>query len=149
MADEAPKMQATLGLTGLTMNAMALIAPGAFLWLTFYIQATTGVTAPAMWLGIVLALLLCQSLGPQTSGQLPHHQGNHEVHRKHHLIVEPCNMKRVAWRGKQKVPSQRRKTCSNQDRTSAYKERQKDDRQEIHQRDRLVPDPVLQPKVQQ
>jgi amino acid transporter len=59
MADEAPKMQATLGLTGLTMNAMALIAPGAFLWLTFYIQATTGVTAPAMWMGIVLALVLC------------------------------------------------------------------------------------------
>jgi amino acid transporter len=57
--NEAPKMQATLGLTGLTMNAMALIAPGAFLWLTFYIQATTGVTAPSMWLGIVLALLLC------------------------------------------------------------------------------------------
>lgn len=53
------EMKPTLGLTGLTMNAMALIAPGAFLWLTFYIQATTGVTAPAMWLGIVLALLLC------------------------------------------------------------------------------------------
>src|SRR5271169_6289688 len=59
MADTAPEMKATLGLTGLTMNAMALIAPGAFLWLTFYIQATTGVTAPTMWLGIVLALLLC------------------------------------------------------------------------------------------
>jgi amino acid transporter len=53
------EMQKTLGLTGLTMNAMALIAPGAFLWLTFYIQATTGSTAPAMWAGIVLALLLC------------------------------------------------------------------------------------------
>jgi amino acid transporter len=53
------KMQPTLGLTGLTMNAMALIAPGAFLWLTFYIQATTGVTAPSMWMGIVLALVLC------------------------------------------------------------------------------------------
>src|SRR6266481_5357422 len=53
------KMTPTLGLTGLTMNAMALIAPGAFLWLTFYIQATTGVTAPAMWIGIVVALLLC------------------------------------------------------------------------------------------
>jgi amino acid transporter len=38
---------------------MALIAPGAFLWLTFYIQATTGTTAPAMWLGIFGALLLC------------------------------------------------------------------------------------------
>ena len=65
MADEkAPQMQATLGLTGLTSNAMALIAPGAFLWLTFFIQATTGVagqpsTAPAMWLGIFGALLLC------------------------------------------------------------------------------------------
>ena len=59
MADNEPKMQATLGLTGLTMNAMALIAPGAFLWLTFFIQATTGTTGPAMWAGIVLALLLC------------------------------------------------------------------------------------------
>src|SRR5258708_28416349 len=54
-----PKMQATLGLTGLTMNAMALIAPGGFLWLTFFIQATTGATAPSMWIGIVVALLLC------------------------------------------------------------------------------------------
>ncbi len=65
MADQkAPQMQATLGLTGLTSNAMALIAPGAFLWLTFFIQATTGVagqpsTAPAMWSGIFAALLLC------------------------------------------------------------------------------------------
>jgi len=65
MADsKAPQMQATLGLTGLTSNAMALIAPGAFLWLTFFIQATTGVagqpsTAPSMWIGIFAALLLC------------------------------------------------------------------------------------------
>jgi amino acid transporter len=60
MADQnAPQMKSTLGLTGLTANAMALIAPGAFLWLTFYIQATTGTTAPAMWLGIFAALLLC------------------------------------------------------------------------------------------
>jgi APA family basic amino acid/polyamine antiporter len=60
MAEQkAPQMQATLGLTGLTSNAMALIAPGAFLWLTFYIQATTGTTAPTMWLGIFAALLLC------------------------------------------------------------------------------------------
>jgi basic amino acid/polyamine antiporter, APA family len=54
-----PKMQATLGLTGLTMNAMALIAPGAFLWLTFAIQGAEGTTAPAMWFGIIIALLLC------------------------------------------------------------------------------------------
>ncbi|HEX6465970.1 MAG TPA: APC family permease [Terriglobales bacterium] len=53
------EMKPTVGLTGLTMNAMALIAPGAFLWLTFYIQATTGVTGPAMWMGILVALLLC------------------------------------------------------------------------------------------
>jgi basic amino acid/polyamine antiporter, APA family len=53
------EMQATLGLTGLTMNAMALIAPGAFLWLTFYAQATEGATSPSMWIGIIFALLLC------------------------------------------------------------------------------------------
>ena len=55
----APEMQPTLGLTGLTMNAMALIAPGAFLWLTFVAQATAGNTAPAMWIGIFVAVLLC------------------------------------------------------------------------------------------
>ncbi|HUX46138.1 MAG TPA: APC family permease [Terracidiphilus sp.] len=65
MADpQPPRMQATLGLTGLTSNAMALIAPGAFLWLTFFLQASTGAvgqpsTAPAMWSGILAALLLC------------------------------------------------------------------------------------------
>jgi basic amino acid/polyamine antiporter, APA family len=55
----APEMKPTLGLTGLTMNAMALIAPGAFLWLTFFIQAGEGVSAPSMWMGIVVALALC------------------------------------------------------------------------------------------
>src|ERR1039457_519576 len=65
MADQSvPQMKSTLGLTGLTSNAMALIAPGAFLWLTFFIQATSGIagkpsTAPAMWSGIVVALLRC------------------------------------------------------------------------------------------
>jgi APA family basic amino acid/polyamine antiporter len=55
------EMKPTLGLTGLTSNAMALIAPGAFLWLTFYLQSTTKNTGPAMWWGIVIALLLCLS----------------------------------------------------------------------------------------
>jgi APA family basic amino acid/polyamine antiporter len=59
MAEVTGEMKPTLGLTGLTSNAMALIAPGAFLWLTFYIQATEGATAPAMWWGIVGALALC------------------------------------------------------------------------------------------
>src|SRR5271165_5734698 len=60
MADRSEvTMKPTLGLTGLTMNAMALIAPGAFLWLTFVAQGTAGATAPAMWAGIMLALLLC------------------------------------------------------------------------------------------
>jgi basic amino acid/polyamine antiporter, APA family len=51
----------TLGLTGLTVNAMALIAPGAFLWLTFAEQALYGapMAASAMWFGILVALLLC------------------------------------------------------------------------------------------
>jgi APA family basic amino acid/polyamine antiporter len=53
------EMKRTVGLTGLTMNAMALIAPGAFLWLTFAGQAAYGATTPAMWVGILFALVLC------------------------------------------------------------------------------------------
>jgi amino acid transporter len=54
-------MKPTLGLTGLTINAMALIAPGAFLWLTYEEQALYGAPTAgcAMWLGIVFALVLC------------------------------------------------------------------------------------------
>lgn len=60
MAEQSTgEMQKTLGLTGLTSNAMALIAPGAFLWLTYAIQAATGTTGPAMWAGVFAALLLC------------------------------------------------------------------------------------------
>jgi basic amino acid/polyamine antiporter, APA family len=53
--------KATLGLTGLTINAMALIAPGAFLWLTYEEQALYGAptAGAAMWIGIVFALILC------------------------------------------------------------------------------------------
>jgi basic amino acid/polyamine antiporter, APA family len=56
-----PQMKKTLGLTGLTMNAMALIAPGAFLWLTFAQQSQYGAPMAGMsiWFGIVVALLLC------------------------------------------------------------------------------------------
>ena len=59
MAENNTDMKQTLGLTGLTMNAMALIAPGAFVWLTFFGQATAGATAPAMWIGILFATVLC------------------------------------------------------------------------------------------
>jgi APA family basic amino acid/polyamine antiporter len=57
----APQMKQTLGLTGLTMNAMALIAPGAFLWLTFQMQSTYGapMAGCAVWFGILVAILLC------------------------------------------------------------------------------------------
>src|SRR5512143_3764783 len=61
MASEQPVTRGTLGLTGLTMNAMALIAPGAFLWLTFQMQSLYGapLAGSAMWAGILFALLLC------------------------------------------------------------------------------------------
>src|SRR5208282_2779892 len=59
--EQQPVTRGTLGLTGLTMNAMALIAPGAFLWLTFQMQSLYGapMAGSAMWFGIVGALLLC------------------------------------------------------------------------------------------
>ena len=51
-----PTMKPTLGLTGLTVNAMALIAPGAFLWLTFQEQALYGapMAGCSMWIGIIM-----------------------------------------------------------------------------------------------
>ncbi len=56
-----PAPKPTLGLTGLTVNAMALIAPGAFLWLTFAQQCLYGqpMAGISMWFGILVALLLC------------------------------------------------------------------------------------------
>lgn len=64
-AQGAPKtgtMKRTLNLTSLLVNAMALIAPGAFLWTTFQIQAaqTNGgvTTAGEMWTGLMAALIL-------------------------------------------------------------------------------------------
>src|SRR3984957_19701442 len=60
-ASPKTKMKPTLGLTGRTINAMALIAPGAFLWLTYEEQALYGapLAGAAMLLGIVFALVLC------------------------------------------------------------------------------------------
>ncbi|HEV3234084.1 MAG TPA: APC family permease [Candidatus Dormibacteraeota bacterium] len=55
-------MKKTLSLTGLTINAMALIAPGAFLWTTFQLQAaqTAGgnTTASDMLPGLLFVLVL-------------------------------------------------------------------------------------------
>src|SRR5215475_10761239 len=58
---EKSTIRVTLGLTGLTSNAMALIVPGAFLWLTFFIQSAYGapMAAQGMWFGIFGALVLC------------------------------------------------------------------------------------------
>ena len=55
----APK----IGLMGASMNAMALIAPGAFLWITYQLQAAAtdpsgASVANDMWGGILLALVL-------------------------------------------------------------------------------------------
>ena len=54
------EMKRSLTLTGITVNAMALIAPGAFLWTTFQIQASQkgGATAPDMWTGLFFSLIL-------------------------------------------------------------------------------------------
>jgi len=53
----------SLTLTGVTVNAMALIAPGAFLWITYQIQSAQvdpagASTAMDIWAGLALALVL-------------------------------------------------------------------------------------------
>jgi APA family basic amino acid/polyamine antiporter len=59
-ASEGPRP--TLGLTGLTVNAMALIAPGAFLWTTFQAQATlangSNSTASDMWFALLASIAI-------------------------------------------------------------------------------------------
>ena len=47
-------MKPSLGLTGVTINAMALIAPGAFLWTTYQLQAAPG-SAMNMWAAVFIA----------------------------------------------------------------------------------------------
>ncbi len=49
-------MKPTLSLTGVTINAMALIAPGAFLWTTFESQSGTGATS--MWAAVFIATVI-------------------------------------------------------------------------------------------
>ena len=58
-----PEFKKTLTLTGVTVNAMALIAPGAFLWISYQFQAAQtdpsgASTALDMWPGLVLALII-------------------------------------------------------------------------------------------
>jgi len=48
------EMVPTLGLTGVTINAMALIAPGAFLWTTYESQAAPS-SAINMWFAVLVA----------------------------------------------------------------------------------------------
>ena len=49
----------TLGLTGVTIHAMALIAPGAFMWLLYQSQAASAINGVAdIWPGVLAALLV-------------------------------------------------------------------------------------------
>jgi APA family basic amino acid/polyamine antiporter len=50
------ELKPTLNLTGITINAMALIAPGAFLWTTFQGQSAWG--ASSMWASVALATII-------------------------------------------------------------------------------------------
>src|SRR4030081_205202 len=53
-SDTTTGMKSTLGLTGVTINAMALIAPGAFLWTTYQLQSSPS-TAMNMWAAVFVA----------------------------------------------------------------------------------------------
>ncbi|HEY5506711.1 MAG TPA: APC family permease [Coriobacteriia bacterium] len=63
MTDQtAAQMKRSLTLTGITVNAMSFIAPGAFLWTTFQLQAAQSAggasTAPDMVTGLLFAIVL-------------------------------------------------------------------------------------------
>lgn len=54
MTNSSGELKPTLGLVGITINAMALIAPGAFLWTTYQLQAPPE-SAKNMWAAIAVA----------------------------------------------------------------------------------------------
>ena len=54
MTNSSGELKPTLGLVGITINAMALIAPGAFLWTTYQLQAPSD-SAKNMWAAIALS----------------------------------------------------------------------------------------------
>jgi APA family basic amino acid/polyamine antiporter len=60
--EPSAQMKRSLTLTGVTVNGMALIAPGAFLWTTFQAQAAQtnhgAPTGPDMWTGLLFAFIL-------------------------------------------------------------------------------------------
>ncbi len=63
MSSQTTGFRKSLTLTGVTVNAMALIAPGAFLWITYQVQASQvdaagASTAMDIWAGLALALIL-------------------------------------------------------------------------------------------
>lgn len=51
------RIKPTLGLWEVTINAMALIAPGAFLWTTYQLQAAPS-SAPNMWFSVFIATII-------------------------------------------------------------------------------------------
>ena len=53
-SSSAGGLKPTLGLVGVTINAMALIAPGAFLWTTFQLQSPRA-SALNMWASVAVA----------------------------------------------------------------------------------------------
>src|SRR5690242_16767227 len=56
--DNSKPVRKTLGLTGITINAMALTAPGAFLWLLYQLQVAASFDGFAdIWPGVLLSLL--------------------------------------------------------------------------------------------
>ena len=85
----------TLGLVGATLNAMALIAPGAFLWITYQMQAAA--TSPSgasvasdIWPGIVVALVVA-FLTALCYAQLA------RLYPEAGLPVAPTSPKRRSW----------------------------------------------------
>jgi basic amino acid/polyamine antiporter, APA family len=58
MTTPSKPVRKTLGLTGVTINAMALVAPGAFAWLLYQAQVSGAATGlSGIWPGVLAALI--------------------------------------------------------------------------------------------
>lgn len=78
----------TLGITGITINAMALVAPGTFAWMLYQAQATAESEGlPGIWLGVVASLLVA-FITALSLGELARRYSSTNLRSAYHFVEQ-------------------------------------------------------------
>ena len=78
----------TLGITGITINAMALVAPGTFAWMLYQAQATGEAQGlKGIWLGVISALLVA-FITALSLGELARRYSSTNLRSAYHFVEQ-------------------------------------------------------------